>query len=118
YREARGRLLASALLHGCAWAMAAAEIYLVLALSDIHARPATIFVIESFAAAVKFASFMIPGSLGALDGGYVGFFAAFGLGGAVGLAYTVVRRLRELLWVLAGFLALALGPGRTAAGDA
>ena len=40
---------------------------------------------------------MIPGSLGALDGGYVAFFGAFGLAGALGLSYTLIRRLREVV---------------------
>jgi hypothetical protein len=62
---------------------------------------------ESFGAAVKFASFMIPGSLGVLEGGNMAIFAAFGYGGAVGLSYTLVRRLREGTWAAAGLLALA-----------
>lgn len=111
YRERIGRLAGSALLHALAWAGGGVEIYLVLHLLGIPVSLGTALVIESFGAAVKFASFMIPASLGALEGGYVAFFGAFGLGGAAGLSYVLVRRMREATWVALGFLAMtALGP--------
>ena len=47
---------------------------------------------------------MIPASLGALEGGYIVVFAALGLGGALGLSYTLIRRLRELLWAMLGLV--------------
>jgi putative membrane protein len=104
YRERRGRVCGSALLHAAAWASGGIEIYLVLAL--LHASPSVVaaLVIDAFGAAVKFATFMIPASLGALEGGYIAVFGALGLGGALGLSYTLVRRLRELLWAALGLV--------------
>ncbi len=111
YRERIGRLAGSALLHALAWTGGGMEIYLVMHLLGSPVSLGTALVIESFGAAVKFASFMIPASLGALEGGYVAFFGAFGLGGAAGLSYVLVRRMREATWVALGFLAMtALGP--------
>jgi uncharacterized membrane protein YbhN (UPF0104 family) len=109
YRERRGRLLGAVFLHCLAWAGGGLEIYLVLTLAGIPVPLGTALVIESFGTAVKFASFMIPASLGALEGGYVAICAAFGLGGAAGFTYVVVRRLREIAWAAVGFLA-APGP--------
>ena len=63
---------------------------------------------------MKFASFMVPASLGALEGGYVAFFEGFGLGATAGLSYVLVRRLREITWAGIGFLALGVS-GRAAA---
>ena len=54
----------------------------------------------------------IPASLGALEGGYVAVFSALGLGGALGLSYTLIRRLREVLWALVGVLWLPPGRAR------
>jgi putative membrane protein len=107
YRDRRGRLCGSALLHAAAWASGALEIYLVLAF--LHESPSVVgaLVIDAFGAAVKFASFMIPASLGALEGGYIAVFGALGLGGALGLSYTLIRRLRELVWAAFGLLWLA-----------
>ncbi len=61
----------------------------------------------------------MPASLGALEGGYVVFFEAFGLGATAGLSYVLVRRLREITWAVVGFLALGAEPParpRSAAG--
>ncbi|HET8577106.1 MAG TPA: flippase-like domain-containing protein [Methylomirabilota bacterium] len=110
YRERLGRVAGSAALHALGWAGAGVEIYLVLRFLGIPASLGTALVIESFGAAVKFASFMIPASVGALEGGYVAFFSAFGLGGTAGLSYVLVRRMRELTWAALGYLAMsALG---------
>ena len=57
---------------------------------------------------------MIPASLGALEGANVAIFAAFSVGGAVGLACRLVRRLREIVWIGAGFALLSLGTASSA----
>jgi glycosyltransferase 2 family protein len=107
YRERRARLLLSACLHGIAWATGGLEIYLVLLFQGVDASVMTALVVDAFGAAIKFASFMIPASLGALEGGYVAIFGALGLGGALGLSYTLIRRLREVVWSALGLLWLA-----------
>ena len=94
-------------MHLLAWTVGSLEIYLVLNFLGLPVTLLTAVVMESFGAAVKFASFMIPGSLGALEGGNMAIFAAFGYGGAIGLSYTLVRRLREGTWATAGLLTLA-----------
>jgi len=103
YRERRSRLAASVVLHGLAWATGGIEIYLVLVFLGLDGSPMVSLAADAFGAAVKFASFMIPASLGALEGGYVAFFEAFGLAGAVGLSYTLIRRLREAAWAAIGY---------------
>jgi putative membrane protein len=107
YRERRARVLLSALLHTLGWAVGGLEIYLVLMLAGVPVSLATALVLEAVGCAVRFATFMIPGSLGALEGGNVAIFAAFGLPGAAGLSFSLVRRLREATWALVGLGALA-----------
>lgn len=108
YRSGRRRLVASALVHAVAWASGGLEIYIVLSLLGTPTSLGTAMIIESFAGGVKFASFMVPASLGALEGGYVAFFQAFGLSAASGLSFVLVRRLREMTWAGLGFLALGV----------
>jgi hypothetical protein len=108
YTGRRGRLVASAACHFLASAVGTLEIYLVVRFLDIPITMPTAFAIGAFGSAVKFLSFMVPASLGALEGGNVVIFAAFGLGGSVGLTYTLVRRLREIVWIAAGFAILSL----------
>lgn len=107
YRAHRGRLTGAVLVHLLAWTVGSLEIYLVLYFLGLPISLLDAVVMESFAAAVKFASFMIPASLGALEGGNMAIFSAFGYGGAVGLSYSLVRRLREGVWAAAGLLVLA-----------
>lgn len=108
YRRGRRRLVASALVHAVAWASGGLEIYIVLSLLGTPIPLGTALIIESFAGGVKFASFMVPASLGALEGGYVAFFEAFGLAATSGLSFVLVRRLREMAWAGVGFLALGV----------
>jgi putative membrane protein len=107
YRERHARVLLSALLHALGWAVGGLEIYLVLTLAGVPVSLATALILEAVGCAVRFATFMIPGSLGALEGGNVAIFAAFGLPGAAGLSFSLVRRLREATWALVGLGALA-----------
>ena len=104
FQHAR-RLLASVCCHFFSFVLGTLEIYLVVRFLGLPISLLAAFTIGAFGTAVKFFSFMVPASLGALEGGNVAIFAAFGLGGAVGLTYTLVRRLREIVWVAAGFLA-------------
>jgi uncharacterized membrane protein YbhN (UPF0104 family) len=115
YRERLAGIAGSTMLHALAWAVGGLEIYVILGLLGKPVTLATALVLEAFGAAVKFATFMIPGSLGALEGGNAAIFAAFGLGGALGLVATLVRRLREATWVLIGMAVLSAFKARPAA---
>ena len=117
YRADRRRLVASALVHALAWATGGLEVYIVMRLLGADVPLLTSLIIEAFAGGVKFASFMVPASLGALEGGYVAFFEAFGFGATAGLSFVLVRRLREMTWAGIGFLALSVS-GRSAARSA
>ena len=93
------------LWHALGLVLGTMEIYLVVRFLGLPISPLSAFAIGALGTAVKFFSFMVPASLGALEGGNVAIFTAFGLGGAVGLTYSLVRRLREIVWIAAGFLA-------------
>lgn len=110
YVERLPRLLGSVFFHFIAAALETLEIYLVLRFLKIPISPAAVLAIGAFGSAARFFSFMIPASLGALEGANVAIFAAFSVGGAVGLTCTFVRRLREIVWIAAGFAVLSFGP--------
>jgi uncharacterized membrane protein YbhN (UPF0104 family) len=115
YRERRAEIAGSATLHALAWAVGGLEIYVILRLLGRPVTLGTALTLEAFGTAVKFATFVIPGSLGALEGGNAAIFAALGLGGALGLVVALVRRLREATWVLIGMAALSAFKSRPAA---
>ena len=109
----RGRgLLASVLCHFVGAALGTLELYLFVRFLGVPISIPAALTIGALGTAVKFFSFMIPSSLGALEGGNVAIFAAFGLGQATGLTYTLVRRMREIVWIAAGILASSLVSSR------
>src|SRR5262249_61773655 len=65
-------------------------------------------VIEAFGTGVRFVTFVIPGSLGVLEGSYVATFVALGLSPAAGISFGLTRRVRELVWVAVGLVVFAV----------
>jgi len=111
YRSRRRRALASGALHLLGWVAGAIEVWLALTLLDSPVSFATALVIEAGITGVRSASFLVPASIGVQEGGVVGLFVALGLGAGLGLTFGVVRRIREALWVVAGYACLAAWPG-------
>jgi uncharacterized membrane protein YbhN (UPF0104 family) len=49
---------------------------------------------------------MVPAGLGAFEGANAAAFGALGYGAAAGLAFSVVRRARQIVWIGVGLLVL------------
>jgi len=107
YRHERGRFIASILWHLVAWLLGSVETYLILRFIGVGVSLTTATVIEAFGAAVRVATFLIPASLGALEGGFVATFVALGLGPTAGVSFSLVRRVREATWAGVGLVAFA-----------
>lgn len=110
YRREPRRLLLSIGFHFLGALANALETWVILSFLGIEVSFATVTVIEAFSTAVRFATFMVPASLGALEGGHVAVFVALGLSGTAGLSFSLVRRLREVAWAAVGYLLLAGAP--------
>jgi putative membrane protein len=107
YRREPVRLALSTLFHFLGWVASALEVWVALHLLGVEISFAAALLIEAFSTAVRFATFMVPASIGALEGGHVAIFTALGLGGTTGMSFSIVRRIREATWIGVGFLALA-----------
>ena len=107
YRREPLRLVLSTLFHFLGWVASAFEVWVVLHLLGVEISLTAALLIEAFSTAVRFATFMVPAGIGALEGGHVAIFTALGLGGTTGLSFSIVRRIREATWIGVGFLALA-----------
>lgn len=121
YRTKRGRLALSILFHFLAWLLGSIESYLILNFLGIPMSLAMATVIEALGASIRFATFMVPASLGVLEGGYAAIFAALGLGGGAGVSFTLVRRMREAVWIVVGLIVFAVmrpDPRRTVSPEA
>ncbi|HSE95895.1 MAG TPA: lysylphosphatidylglycerol synthase domain-containing protein [Methylomirabilota bacterium] len=111
YRGRRRRVLASGALHLLGWVAGAVEVWVALTLLGSPVAFTTALVIEAGITGVRSASFLVPASIGVQEGSVVALFVALGLGASLGLTFAIVRRIREALWVVAGYVCLAAWPG-------
>lgn len=106
YWRDRRRLLLSVTFHLVGWLLGGLETYLMLVVLRVPVPLVTALVIEAFGSAVRFATFLVPASIGALEGANAAAFAALGFTSAAGLAFTLVRRGRQAVWIVIGLFTL------------
>jgi len=106
YRQEWRRFALSVGFHLMGWLLGAVEALVMLWALGIDASLVTATVIEALGSGVRFATFLVPASLGALEGANAVAFDALGLGAGAGLAFSFVRRARQVVWVLIGIVGL------------
>ncbi len=104
HRRYPRRFLAALALSVAQWLAGALEIWLALRLVGHPVGFEEAIVIEALVQAVRTASFFIPANLGALDGAVVLIIGAFTGAPVAGLSTAILRRLRQLAWIVAGFV--------------
>jgi putative membrane protein len=90
-------LRASFLLHLVCWIFGAAETWLIFRLMHNAVPLQTALIIDSLVGAIRTFAFLVPGAIGVQEGGYVLLCGLFGLPAGVGLAFSFVRRARDIL---------------------
>jgi hypothetical protein len=108
YRSEWPRFALSIGFHLVGWLLGALEVLVILAVLHLPVTLTVATVIEALGSAVRFASFLVPANLGALEGANAGAFEALGLGAASGLAFSFVRRARQAVWIALGIVILVL----------
>ena len=106
YRTEWRRFGLSVAFHFAGWLLGALEAFIMLRALDIEASVVTATAIEALGSGVRFATFLVPASLGAFEGANAAAFGALGLGAGAGLAFSFVRRARQAAWVIIGVLLL------------
>ena len=102
------RLALSVGFHLLGWLLGAVEAFIMLWALDIDASVITATVIEALGSGVRFATFLVPASLGAFEGANAAAFDALGFGAGVGLAFSFVRRARQIVWVVLGLAVMGV----------
>jgi uncharacterized protein (TIRG00374 family) len=116
YRYERRAFLLAVGVQFVGWLFGALEGLLILRSLDLPVSVAAAAVVEAVGSGVRFVTFFVPASLGALEGGNAAAFAAFGWAGSAGLAFTLVRRARQAVWIGLGLaILLAMSTGRVLA---
>jgi uncharacterized protein (TIRG00374 family) len=118
YRREWRSLLGSVGAHFGGWLLGALEGLVILKALGVPASLATAAVLEALGSGVRFATFYIPASLGTLEGANAAAFTAFGWAAGAGLAFSLVRRGRQVVWIGVGVaILLAMGVERTAGAE-
>jgi putative membrane protein len=105
YRE-RGRVAASFALSLVGWIVGTVEVWLALRFLGHPVDWVDALLLESIGQAIRGAAFMIPGSLGVQEGGYLLLAPLVGLPPDAALALSLAKRAREILLGLPGLLVL------------
>lgn len=106
YRHEWWRLSLSIAFHLLGWLLGAVEAFIMLWALGIDASFLIATVIEALGSGVRFATFLVPASLGAFEGANAAAFGALGFGAGAGLAFSFVRRARQAVWIVVGIIVL------------
>jgi glycosyltransferase 2 family protein len=106
YRREWRRFSLSVGFHFLGWILGVGEAITMLWALGVGPRPVVATVIESFGSGVRFATFFIPASVGAFEAANAAAFGALGIGAGVGLAFSLARRARQVVWICIGLVLL------------
>lgn len=95
------------MLTGCGcfllgWCFGASEIFIFLTLAGQEFPLYQIFVLEAMFVTVKGMGTVVPGSIGVQEGGIAAAFVLFHFDKTLGVTFGLLRRCREILWILIG----------------
>jgi uncharacterized membrane protein YbhN (UPF0104 family) len=108
YARHRVRFTLSCLCYVVAWSMGPIEILIYLTLLHQPVSWTTPVLVEALGLLVERVTFLVPGKLISQEGGKALILSSLGYPAAIGFAIGVLRRIKELTWVLVGLLSLAI----------
>ncbi|HSD67625.1 MAG TPA: lysylphosphatidylglycerol synthase domain-containing protein [Vicinamibacteria bacterium] len=125
FEGGRPALVLPLLLYSAGWLLRGGETWLFLRLLGADASYLAALVVESAIVVVRSVAVPVPAGLGIQDMAYVLSFRALGVPDAVTLAtaFVVLKRGKDLFWILLGFALMAVGersasrPAASAAGS-
>jgi hypothetical protein len=108
FRKDRLGLAPSVVLHGCGWFIRSVETWLFLRLVGANVPLAAAMVVETALILVRSAAVPVPAGLGVQDAAYVLCLRALAVPDAttLGAAFVVIKRGKDLFWIVVGFLLL------------
>ena len=108
YQHNRLRLLLSCLCYFVAWSLGPVEIYLLLSFLGQKATLEIALLTEALGLLIERATFMVPAKLVSQEGGKALILGALGYQPRIGFTLGLLRRIKELVWVLIGLALLGV----------
>ncbi len=90
------------------WFTGSFEVYYIAKVLGMNIGFPEAWLLEALIQVLRIITFFIPSSVGAQEGGIVLIFSQFGFASPVSLAFALIRRLREILWVGLGLFLWSL----------
>jgi len=90
-----------------AWLTELFEVYTILYFLGAEVGWLSSLSIAAIAVLIKGSVSFVPGGLGAQEGGYLFLLMALGYGEVTGITFALIRRIREIMWILIGLVFLA-----------
>jgi len=111
FERERGALVVPMLLYATGWIVRGVETYLFLRLLGADVPFSTALVVETAIIVVRSVAVPVPAGIGVQDVGYVLCLKALGVPDAtnVGTAFVLLKRGKDLFWILLGFALMAVG---------
>lgn len=109
------RFAAAVIAFTAGYAWGAVEAFWICYFIGIHVSALLALTIEVLSVAVDGVLFMIPAKIGSQELGKAAIFTVLSLPISAGVAFGIVRHIREIFWALAGFGAYSIGRPKYAA---
>jgi uncharacterized protein (TIRG00374 family) len=104
YREHPGRCLLAFTLFFCSWLLHSVEVYLMFWLLGHPIGWDLAICLDALAMLFTALGFFIPAAAGVQEGGNILLSLGFDLGMVLGVAFSILRRLREAFWLALGLI--------------
>lgn len=102
YTEDRRNFFFSCFWNFLGWFTGTVEVYIIARAVGIHVTIWEAWLLEALIQVLRIVTFFIPSSVGLQEGGIVLIFGEFGFASGPALAFALVRRAREILWIALG----------------
>jgi hypothetical protein len=107
HAEGQGRVLGSVGLHLLGGGIGALQLFLFLRFVGAPSDALTVITIFAVARGIDLVSFFVPARLGALEGARMFAMSLVGVESSLGLLFSLVLRLEQVVWTGVGFVAYA-----------
>lgn len=110
----RGALWPSFLIHCCTWILSSVELLLPLWFMGANLGLGDAIAIDSLVSGIRSIAFIVPHAIGVQEGAYVLLFGVFGLDPQTALAFSMLRRSRDVTIAIPVLILLQALEGRRA----
>lgn len=103
YMDEKKRFGLSCLAFFLGWAAGVAEVWVLLSVLGLPQGTLSALVIQVWSVIVTRLTTFVPGNLGTQEAGMVAIFSSLGLTPESGMAFAILRRIRQVGWIAVGF---------------